>query len=181
MRMKTHKLFWAWSFDKEEKWLNEMSAQGWHLCASSFLTYMFEEGDPGAYQYRLELLNNLPGHPESKHYIRFLEETGVEMISSWGRWVYFRRKSDSGSFDLFSDADSRITHLNRILTLIGVLTALNLIGSTNLIIRWPNWGGDTEYVLAVAFCSLVALLFVYGFIRLARARHRLIKERILHE
>ena len=29
MRKKVYKWIWAWNFDKEEKWLNEMSDKGW--------------------------------------------------------------------------------------------------------------------------------------------------------
>ncbi len=36
-----HKWFWAWDFDKEEKWLNEMSAKGLNLTGVSFCRYVF--------------------------------------------------------------------------------------------------------------------------------------------
>lgn len=31
MRFTVHRLFFAWDFDKEEKWLNEMAARGMNL------------------------------------------------------------------------------------------------------------------------------------------------------
>ena len=53
MRKTVHKWFWAWEFDKEEKWLNEMAAKGLTLASMHFTKYMFEETDPGEYQIRL--------------------------------------------------------------------------------------------------------------------------------
>jgi hypothetical protein len=31
MKKKVYKLFFVWEYDKEEKWLNKMSAEGWQL------------------------------------------------------------------------------------------------------------------------------------------------------
>lgn len=87
MKKTIYKLYWAWQFDKEEKWLNECSAKGLHLCDVGLFRYTFEEGTPGAYSHKLELLENWPTHPESVAYIRFLEDTGVEMVGSILRWV----------------------------------------------------------------------------------------------
>ena len=41
MRQTIHKLFWAWEFDKEEKWLNEMAARGLCLVSIGFCKYEF--------------------------------------------------------------------------------------------------------------------------------------------
>lgn len=124
MKQVIHKAFWVWEFQEEERWLNEMSAKGLHLTDASLFRYVFEEGVPGAYQYRLELLENFPNHPESRKYLEFMEETGAEVVSTFKRWVYFRRKADSGAFDLYSDIDSRIAHMKRIINLLTVLATV---------------------------------------------------------
>lgn len=113
-------------FEKEEKWLNEMADKGLILTDYNFLKYSFEEGTPGEYIYRIELLNNLPAHPESRKYIRFMEETGVECVATYIRWVYFRKKKSEGEFDLYSDYDSRIKHYVEIVKFTGVAYLLNL-------------------------------------------------------
>ena len=87
MKKVIRKLFWVWDFDKEEKWLNEMSAAGLQLRGVGFCKYTFEQGLPGEYVYRLELLNNWPSSYESVQYIRFIEDTGAEHIGSLLRWV----------------------------------------------------------------------------------------------
>lgn len=114
MRHTVYKLFFAWDYKKEEKWLNEMSAKGMHLAGIGLCRYVFQEGTRGEYTYRIELLKELPSHPESISYIRFLEETGVEHIGSFMRWIYLRKKTSDSVFDLYSDYKSRINHLKRI-------------------------------------------------------------------
>lgn len=94
MRCKVWKFFW--NPDKEEKWLEEMSARGLGLISYSLGRYEFEEVDRGKYQYRIELLDRLPSDPLSISYLKFLEETGIECIASQMRWVYLRKKSSEG-------------------------------------------------------------------------------------
>ena len=124
MLEKIHKPYW--SYEKEEVWLNKMSSMGLQLRGYTWCTYFFERGTPGEYTYRIELLENLPSHPESRAYLSFLEETGVEYICSWIRWVYLRKKTADGPFNLYSDLDSRISHFRRVLALMGAVLLLNL-------------------------------------------------------
>ncbi len=57
-----------------------------------FGRYLFEKGSPGAYVYRIELLQYMPGHPEGAAYLEFLAESGIEVVASSLRWVYLRKK-----------------------------------------------------------------------------------------
>ena len=132
------KLFFVWEHEKEEKWLNEMSAAGLQLCSVGICTYHFEEGAPNEYVYRLEMLNNWPTHKKSVHYIRFIEETGAEYIGSVLRWVYFRKKAQGDTFEIYSDIDSRISHFKRMLLPIGILAIGNLINTLNMLRLWNN-------------------------------------------
>lgn len=130
--MKTvRKLFWAWDFDREEDWLGDMAAQGWALVSVGFCRYNFEPCRPGEYGYRLELLEDRPDSPPSQEYLNFLAETGVDCVGHWFRWVYLRKRTDDGPFELFSDTDSRIRHLRRILALVLPILALNLLAGFN--------------------------------------------------
>lgn len=115
-------------YEKEEKWLNKMSAKGLHMIHFGFPgRYLFEEGKPGEYIYRLEFLENLPSHPESKMYLKFMEESGAEAVASFHRWVYFRKKTADGPFQVYSDSNSKYQHYKRIASLFGVIGLVNLI------------------------------------------------------
>ena len=117
-----HNWFWVWEFEKEERWLNEMAMAGWALSSVGWCTYRFERCEPGEYTFRLEM------HRDDPSYVSFLEETGAEYVGRIFQWVYFRRKTELGRFDLFSDIDSRVEHLRQI------YKAVLAIGTANLLI-----------------------------------------------
>jgi len=181
MRKRIWKWFWVWDYEKEEKWLNDMSAIGMQLNDVGYCRYDFDQGMPVEYVYRLEYLKNHPYSVESLRYIKFLEETGVEYIGSVFRMVYFRKRADGVGFDVYSDIDSRIKHLSRLLQLIGIIGGMNIIiGASNLLLRilvpeHGNWGslGIINLILG-AICA-------YGFLRIFLKCRKLKKEKLLHE
>lgn len=124
-----------WNYEKEEKWLNEMSAKGLALTDYSWCRYVFTDAHPGEYIHRIELLEYLPSHPASQEYLRFMEENGVEHIGSYMKWVYFRKKASDGAFDIYSDIDSKIKHYQRIAWLwLTTACAELLIGVPNIFV-----------------------------------------------
>ena len=114
------KWIWIWDFDKEEQWLNTMAQQGWVLDKVGFCRYEFIPCEPGEYTVRLEMRE----HDEA--YLGFMADTGAEYLGRVMKWSYFRKKTALGAFDIFSDADSRIAHLNSICTLLGTLAGANV-------------------------------------------------------
>ena len=180
MKKTIRKIFWMWEFDKEEKWLNEMSAKGLQLSSVGFCKYTFNLGSPNEYTYRLEMLKHWPSHPETATYINFLEDTGAEHIYTLSCWAYFRKKSEEIGFELFSDIDSRIRHLNKTLIIIGIFLGLNFFNGIIAIHQWSP-SDPTIGLVGGILCLLVSLLFGYGFLRLFLKRNKLKKEKILHE
>jgi len=110
-------------YEKEEAWLNHMAGDGWELRRYTWMRYAFEQGIPGRFTYRLQLLADAVTNPKSRDYLAFMKDTGVEVVSTYGRWVYFRKKTADGPFEVFSDLDSRITHHMRIATMFSALFA----------------------------------------------------------
>lgn len=137
-------------FEKEEQWLNEMSAKGLALVEYSWARYVFEESAPGEYIYRLELLEEDPKKAKSAEYLQFMEETGAERVPAGKkpsgksvyvnpRWVIFRRKSAEGAFTIYSDTDSKIKHYQRIYRLWISLAVMELIiGVFNIMLMFVN-------------------------------------------
>lgn len=171
MRKVIHKVWWAWDFDKEEAWLNEMAAKGLALVSVGFCRYEFEDSLPGEYSVRLQLLKDNARHPESEKYLSFLEETGAEHIGSWIRWVYLRKKTDEGSFELFSDLESKCQQLSMIISFILVISIANiLIGTNNIVLLFLN----RLPISALGFANLaLGILGCIGCRRLSRKRRRL--------
>ncbi|MFZ2538968.1 MAG: DUF2812 domain-containing protein [Oscillospiraceae bacterium] len=155
MKYIVHKPYF--NYEKEEKWLNEMSAKGMALTDYSWCRYVFEDAPNNEFTYRLELLENFPSHAQSIAYLKFLEENDVKFVASYMRWIYLRKKSADGEFDIYSDIDSKIKHYKRILTLWYPIMLLEfVIGFNNLSIGTLHFG-ELNYVnvflggLCVAF------------------------------
>jgi hypothetical protein len=124
-----------WNYLKEEQWLNDMSQHGLAMTSYTWCRYVFEDTPRGEYIYRIELMEHCAAHPESVKYIEFLEATGVEFVSSYMHWAYFRKKAADGPFELYTDIDSKIKHFRRIFWLWAVLTILEyLAGIGNIVI-----------------------------------------------
>ena len=139
MERKTiYKWYWMWNYEKEEAWLNEMAQSGWLLDKVGFCKYEFVACEPASYAVRLQMLE------KNESYVSFMEETGAKYIGRVSQWVYFSKSLEEGPFNLFSDNDSRITHLEKISKLFWGIGLANLcIGIANslnpvLHIGWIN-------------------------------------------
>lgn len=170
-----------YDYEKEEKWLNEMSAKGLALIDYSFYRYVFEDCKPGEYVYRIELLEHVPSHPESRTYIEFLEQSGVEHIASYVRWVYFRQKTENEPFDLYTDIDSRIKHYGRINTLWFTLACAELmIAISQIAMAIGGTGFSFSYISGGLLLSPAVLFFLLSCATRKRIK-RLKKERDIRE
>lgn len=166
-RKTVHKWFWVWDFEKEEQWLNTMALSGWVLDKVGFCKFEFVACEPGTYSVRLEMRE----HDEA--YLDFMRETGAEYIGRMAKWIYFRKKTADGEFDIFSDIDSRISHLNRIarmLSVVAVFAAVVGFGCIHNVV--PMIGGID---------LLCSALLMYGLGRIHGKKESLEKERLLLE
>ena len=93
-RKTVRKWFWVWEFDKEEDWLNEMAMNGWVLESVGFASYHFVRCEPGEYNVRTEM------RAFDESYVSFMEETGAEYIGRMMMWIYFRKKTEDGPFQV---------------------------------------------------------------------------------
>lgn len=187
MRRTMHKWFFAWDFDKEEKWLAKMSARGLSLVGVGFCKYVFEDSAPDSYSVRLELLENHPTHAESQQYIKFVEETGAEYIGSVMRWAYFRKRADSGEFKLYTDTQSRIKQLNGIITILCTAlfanifaSAINLHHGISLIISSSSFSLSGHFFIGMLCLGISAALLI-GIFKVLFMRKRLRKEQNVFE
>ncbi len=114
MKKTVYRIFFVWEYDKEEKWLNKMSAEGWQLIKGSSFRYLFEKGGPNEYEYKLELLDEEPDTLKSKNYIDFLKEANIENVGKCRNWIYLRKKTVDGGFSSENKTLSHITHALRV-------------------------------------------------------------------
>ena len=161
------KWIWIWEFDKEDQWLNAMAQQGWVLDKVGFCRYEFIRCEPGEYTVRLEMRE----HDEA--YLGFMADTGAEYVGRMVKWIYFRKKTELGQFDIFSDLDSKIAHLDR------MCQTMKILGIANLVIGLAN---SLNPVIDFGWLNLLcATLLMYALGRLEGKREALEKDRLLME
>jgi len=163
---KVTRWWWAWNFDKEEEWLNNMANNGYALVGAKWIFYQFEKAEPGEYIIRIEY------HKDSLEYVHFMEELGAERVAHYMGWNYYRRQSRLGEFDLFSDLKSKIEHLKSIERLILPLGIMNLgIGIMNSI-----------NITHIGFINLLfSTVIFYGYGCIKTKREVMEKEKRLRE
>ena len=174
-----------WNYEKEENWLNEMSAKGFALIDYCWIRYVFEDSAPGEFIYRIELLERHHAHPESKRYIEFMEESGAEHIASYIKWVYFRKKASEGAFDIYSDVESRIKFYKRIYKFYLTCTIAEFCaGLMNVLYGFhPPYYDGILYFNAIAglFVVFLGFLFIYLCVKMRKKITELEKQKIISE
>ncbi|MCL1918314.1 MAG: DUF2812 domain-containing protein [Peptococcaceae bacterium] len=180
-------------YEKEEAWLNEMSAKGLAFTSLFLFRFTFTDCKPGEYIYRTEFLRNSLRHPESQKYISFMAENGVEFMASWSSLVYFRKKAPEGSFDIYSDLDSRLAHYRRVSTCwLAVIAFWFAFALVEMMVMFspfhvlPLWLSEKVFstpvgILAVMVCWGFGAVFFVPW-NAARKKIRVLKkEKILRE
>lgn len=84
---KVNKVFFAWQDEQEEKWLQEMAADGWMLDKVAPYTYSFKKGDPRKVVYRLDFKNNLD--QDYQEYLDIFKDSGWQLLTTFTGWHYF--------------------------------------------------------------------------------------------
>lgn len=111
--------------DKETQWLNEMSKKGWAMTGFFAGFYRFEPCEKGKYTYQIDFGNEF--FSVSDDYREFMSDSDIEIIQSWGFWVFLRKLSSEGEFQLYTDVDSQIEHYKKIRNMFKAVTVIELI------------------------------------------------------
>ena len=111
--------------DKETRWLNDMSDQGWAMNGFFAGFYRFEPCEKGKYTYQIDFGNEF--FSVSDDYREFMSDSDIEIIQSWGFWVFLRKLSSEGEFQLYTDVDSQIEHYKKIRNMFKAVTVIELI------------------------------------------------------
>ena len=100
-------------YEREQKWLNAMSRSGWNFVRTNGFIYTFEKGTPGEYIYKIDLPNDSMTDVEVDAYYKFMEECGIEVVSSFKFWHYLRKKSADGPFDAANNTMGQLSMVNK--------------------------------------------------------------------
>jgi hypothetical protein len=92
--------------DKEDRFMNDMSAKGFDLIRWWFPgIYLFESGEPGYWTYR----NGVLPRADKAQYLALMADAGIETVVTFiNGTATFRKRTADGPFEIYSDAESRI-------------------------------------------------------------------------
>jgi len=160
-------------YEKEEEWVNGMAKNGWHLTSFGIGNYAFEKGAPGKYIYRNEMIYELGSKDDSKEYIDFLRDSGIELVKKKLNWAYFRKEAADGPFELYSDTSSKLAYINRFHYLFLFVFFINLfIGIINFILfSYANKESINDFVAGVN--TGVAIALIYPILKIMKKRRNL--------
>ena len=135
--------------EKMERQFNRLSAEGWQLEDTGWLSFRYRRGEPNEYQYRVQYLyESRDGQKDD--YVRGLADLGVELVMDIGMdigsFLVLRRRNDGTPFELFSDLDSQITSEKRYFRTRCALAAARLLLAGLCLYYAVDW-----YRLALAF------------------------------
>ena len=113
------KRVWNWftiaDVEREEKWLNEMSAAGWLLEKwNGNFRYTFRRGERGAWLYKIDMVDEEERGLDGETYINFLNECGIEVAYRYKKWLFLRKRAVDGPFDTANDLYSRLRITNKV-------------------------------------------------------------------
>jgi hypothetical protein len=111
--IKEFKIFTIVDFEKEERYLTQMSKKGYRFKKVSFPGfYSFERVEPEDYVYRLTFKSSWDS--DYDNYIALFQDSGWEYIQEFMGWSYFRKKSDEKNTEIFSDNESKVEEIDKI-------------------------------------------------------------------
>ena len=90
-----------------------------------------------------------------------MEETGVEVVQRWFRWVFLRKRAADGPFQIYTDIDSQIQVYRRIRQMFLFVLVLECLCSCGI---WMN-----VFLYNDLFFRCMAAVFVMFVIAIARA------------
>jgi len=111
--------------DKETAWLNKMADKGYAMKGFFAGFYSFEKCEPGKYVYQVDFGDRF--FSVGNDYREFMEDTGVEIVQTWGFWIFLRKLATEGDFKLYTDVDSQIEHYTKIRNMFKVITIIEII------------------------------------------------------
>ena len=173
------KAFQLVDYEKEERWLSSMAAQGWRFVDTNGWKYTFERSEPQKVVYRI-YCSDLSGDRENIK--TMFRDYGWEFLVSVPSHSYFCRPAEgqrAEDLELFSDTETRLTMVRRMLTgkiallvfLLLIIIVPNLLRFAGVVRRREGAGGTvmlvTYLIMLLLYCYYI-LHAVAGYFRLKR-------------
>lgn len=105
------KVNWFVDFDKEEEWLNNMSANGLCLWHTNGVIYRFKECKPGEFVFQIDFDEKESSTNED--YVAFRANCGDKFVHQWKNKIYWKRASSEGPFESEDNVQAKLRMTNK--------------------------------------------------------------------
>jgi hypothetical protein len=125
--------------------------------------YSFIPCKPGAFHYQIDLLEN--DNQKEKEFLELMEETEVEIVDRWSRWVYLRRAAELGDFELYTDNASKAMEYERLGKFYIFIMLIELLFYSSAINSVVNKSAFKIFfsILIIFFVIILAILIIKCF------------------
>ena len=183
-RKTVSKYYLPHQYEKEEQFLVNMAAQGWHLKQvrkGVLAWYDFIEGEKEHFSYQLDYVRKEEDTPD---YHQLYSDAGWEEICSYdgiyeGKWYYFRKPCKDEQLEkIFTDTESKYTMFDKLWKqwgLFGILIIYLEFNGLQLIFReLVSAGTKTSPFLFIlfVFCALILIIYLYLVIGLYKEKRK---------
>ena len=112
---KEFKLWFAWDSARIEEYLEEMSAQGWHVVQADgmLVGFLFERGEPKRVRYCMDYQRQ-----ERGEYRQIFADAGWTLLQKSMGWYIWSKEYETERPDIYTDVDSLITRNRNLLVTI---------------------------------------------------------------
>ena len=108
------KAIFAWEDEKEEKWLEQMAADGWKLTSVAPYVYHFERSQPEKVVFRLDYKNSID--KDYSEYLALFEDAGWELHTTFMGWHYFKiNPENQDAPEIYNSAKAKAQKYRRLL------------------------------------------------------------------
>jgi len=158
------KVFLPWQDENEEKWLEEMAANGWQIETVVPFAYSFRKSSPRQSVIRLDYKSTWD--KDYQEYLATFRDAGWTLLTTYSNWHYFSINPQNEVVpEIFNSNRAKAQKYRRLL--IGLTPLMLLI--VNPLVHALDFGGQTstsglDIVLRIFYLS-AALLFLYSFLR----------------
>ena len=158
---------WFVDFDKEEKWLNDMSRKGWAFRHTNGVIYRFKPCKPEEFIYQIDFDEK---KKEAGDYVAFRSSCGDQFVHQWKRKIYWKRETASGPFEAENNVAAKLRLTNKAFNFhLNSFIGLTLIAAVAFLVLMPlgkhlpegafsHW--LTDFSTGLTYGILLAQLFV---------------------
>lgn len=162
------KAIFAWEDEKEEKWLEQLAADGWKLISVAPYVYKFQRSEPEKVFFRLDYKNTLD--KDYQEYLTLFKDSGWELFATYANWQYFKIKPENNEVpEIYNSGKAKAQKYRRLL--LGIVAFMPIyIVLLNPVFRYSESESIRSGFGFIDVIRIITTLFVlfmaYAFLRI---------------